>query len=102
MISVIRSYNMSNQFYEVDATSTVHLDRSYTLSVGLHLPSNCANFATLVIDLSATSIESGEYVFSVRDTDTNVTNVTEFIAVVEDGVTDVDSAGVYGDSVIFN
>ena len=103
MISVIRNYNMSSQFYTLDIASTVHEDRSYSISVGVHLPSNCKNFATLIIDLQGNSIESGEYVFTLKDQDTAITNVVEFIALVEDNDrVDVDSNDVYGDAIIFN
>lgn len=103
MISVIRNYNMSAQFYNLDIASTVHEDRSYSINVGVHLPSNCANFATLIIDLQDGSIESGEYIFTLSDQDSAITNVIEFIGLIEDtDRVDVDSNDVYGDAIIFN
>jgi hypothetical protein len=103
MISVIRNYNMSAEFYTLDIASTVHSDRSYSIDVGVHLPSNCKNFATVIIDLQDGSVESGEYLFTLKDQDTAITTSVQFIGLIEDNDrVDVDSADVYGDSIIFN
>jgi hypothetical protein len=103
IISVIRTYDMSSQFYEVDAHSSSDSSRAYTFSVGVHLPSNCKDFATIIVDLTSNVIESGEYIFSLRDVSSGGSNtVVEFLALVEDNDrTDVNTADIYGDSIIF-
>lgn len=103
LISVIRTVDMVSGFYEVDADSTTDPSRSYTLSVGTHLPSNCQNFATLIVDLTSVSIESGEYLFTVKDNGASPTSTTvSFIAIVEDNDrVEVAGSDVYGDSIRF-
>lgn len=94
---------MSSQFYEVDLLSSSDFSRAYTFSVGVHLPSNCKDFATIIVDLTSNVIESGEYVFSLRDVSSGGSDtVVEFLALVEDNDrTSVDTADIYGDSIIF-
>jgi len=103
IISVIRTYDMSSQFYELDVQSSSDASRNYTFSVGVHLPSNCKDFATVIVDLTANSVESGEYIVSLRDVSSNGSDtVIEFLALVEDNDrTEVNTADVYGDSIIF-
>ena len=67
IISVIRTYDMTSSFYEVDAVSTSDASRNYSFSVGVHLPSNCKDFATVIVDLTVNTMESGEYIFGLRD-----------------------------------
>lgn len=94
---------MSSQFYELDFQSTSDLSRNHTLSVGVHLPSNCKDFATVIVDLTANSVESGEYIISLRDVSSGGSDtVIEFLALVEDNDrTEVNTTDVYGDSIIF-
>ena len=103
IISVIRTFDMSSQFYEVDLVSTSDVSRNYSFSVGVHLPSNCKDFATVIVDLTANSIESGEYIVGLRDVSTGGSDtVVEFLALVEDNDrTEVNTSDVYGDSIIF-
>jgi hypothetical protein len=103
IISVIRTYDMTSSFYEVDAVSTSDASRNYSFSVGVHLPSNCKDFATVIVDLTATAIESGEYIFGLRDVSVGgSTTVVEFLALVEDNDrVDVAGTDVYGDAIIF-
>ncbi len=94
---------MSSQFYEVDLVSTSDVSRNYSFSVGVHLPSNCKDFATVIVDLIDNSIESGEYIVGLRDVSTGGSDtVVEFLALVEDNDrTEVNTSDVYGDSIIF-
>lgn len=103
IISVIRTYDMSSAFYEVDAQSTSDASRNYTFSVGVHLPNNCKDFATVIVDLTAISIESGEYIFGLRDISAGgSTTSVQFLALVEDNDrTEVTGSDVYGDAIIF-
>jgi|TARA_R110000737_G_scaffold319279_1_gene330443 hypothetical protein len=103
IISVIRTYDMTSSFYEVDAVSTSDASRNYSFSVGVHLPSNCKDFATVIVDLTTNVMESGEYIFGLKDVSGNGSDtVVEFLAIVGDNdrVTDA-GTDVYGDSVIF-
>lgn len=103
IISVIRTYDMTSSFYEVDAVSTSDASRNYSFSVGVHLPSNCKDFATVIVDLTVNTMESGEYIFGLRDVSVGGSNTTvEFLALVGDNDRITDSGtDVYGDSVIF-
>lgn len=103
IISVIRTFDMSSSFYEVDAQSTSDSSRNYTFSVGVHLPSNCKDFATVIVDLTANAMDSGEYIFSLRDVSSGGTDTTvEFLALVEDNDrVNVGGTDIYGDAVIF-
>ena len=103
IISVIRTAEMNSTHYECDLVSTYDSSRTYTLAVGTHLPSNCKDFAMVVVDLITNSVLSGEYIFSLRDVSTGGSStIVEFIALIEDNDrTSVNTSDVYGDSIIF-